>query len=65
MHCKSHFKSSKVSKKTKIVLMDEATAAIDDETEKSIVGAIEKNLASCTVITVAHRIQTVIKSDLF
>ena len=65
MHCKSHFKSSKVNQKTKIVLMDEATAAIDDETEKSIVRAIEKNLASCTVITVAHRIQTVIKSDMF
>ena len=43
--------------------MDEATANIDMKTEEKIQKAMEKCLNNSTVITVAHRIKTIIKYD--
>ena len=43
--------------------MDEATASIDMTTEEKIQGALEYALNNCTVITVAHRIKTIINYD--
>ena len=50
-------------RKSKVVLMDEATASIDYKTETLIQKSIEKVLKHSTVITIAHRIKTIINYD--
>ena len=50
-------------KKTKIILMDEATANIDYKTETFLQHSINQGLKNSTVITIAHRIKTIIKYD--
>ena len=50
-------------KKSKIILMDEATANIDYKTETFLQNSINKELKDCTVITIAHRIKTIINYD--
>lgn len=43
--------------------MDEATANIDVETDHHIQESIRANCAHVTVLTIAHRVQTIIDSD--
>ena len=50
-------------RKSKIIVMDEATANIDIKTEEKIQKALKLVLDNCTVITVAHRIKTIINYD--
>lgn len=50
-------------KNASIVLLDEPTAGLDLETEHFIKSAIEKLSEQATVITVAHRLQTIVESD--
>jgi len=50
-------------KKTKIILMDEATANIDYKTEAFLQKSINQGIKDCTVITIAHRIKTIINYD--
>ena len=52
-----------IIRKTKIVVMDEATANIDMKTEEKIQKALQYVLNNSTVITVAHRIKTIINYD--
>ena len=52
-----------ILRRTKVVIMDEATANIDIETEKLIQTLISEELKNCTVLTIAHRLQTIINSD--
>lgn len=52
-----------VLKPSKIVLIDEATANIDIKTENTIYSAMNNAFKSSTVITIAHRLNTVINSD--
>ena len=47
----------------KIIVMDEATSSIDYKTENIIQIAIDKAMSNCTVITIAHRIKTIINYD--
>ena len=50
-------------KKTKIMLMDEATANIDYRTEAALKKNIHEDMEESTVITIAHRIKTIINYD--
>ena len=52
-----------ILRKTKIIVMDEATANIDMKTEEKIQKALQYVLNDSTVITVAHRIKTIIDYD--
>ena len=52
-----------ILRKSKIVVMDEATANIDMKTENLIQFALSKVLEKSTVITVVHRIKTNINYD--
>mmetsp|Transcript_22467 Transcript_22467/g.19959 ORF Transcript_22467/g.19959 Transcript_22467/m.19959 type:complete len:175 (+) Transcript_22467:312-836(+) len=52
-----------ILRKNKIVLMDEATANIDIKTEQIIQKLINEEFADSTVLTIAHRLNTIINSD--
>jgi ABC-type multidrug transport system fused ATPase/permease subunit len=51
-------------KKSQILVMDEATANVDYETDLHIQNAIKNHFSLCTVITIAHRLDTVIRSNV-
>ena len=52
-----------IMKKSKIVILDEATANIDLVTENQIQKMIKECFQDCTMITIAHRLQTIVQSD--
>ncbi len=52
-----------VLKNPKIIILDEATSAIDSETELLIQGALDSILAGKTAFIVAHRLSTIRKAD--
>ena len=52
-----------ILRKNKIVLMDEATANIDIKTEQIIQKLIQEEFVESTVLTIAHRLNTIISSD--
>ena len=52
-----------ILKKNKIVLLDEATANIDIVTEQKIQKLIKEEFHGATVLTIAHRLNTVMESD--
>lgn len=43
--------------------MDEATASIDEKTDETIQNMIRKEFINTTVITIAHRLNTIIQYD--
>ncbi|KAG2179614.1 hypothetical protein INT44_006462 [Umbelopsis vinacea] len=50
-------------RKAKILVLDEATSSMDLETDAIIQTAIRTHFSTCTVITIAHRIATILDSD--
>ncbi len=47
-----------------ILILDEATSALDSKTEEAILATLDKLASNRTSITIAHRLSTVVNSDL-
>ncbi|KAG8845530.1 hypothetical protein FRB91_001696 [Serendipita sp. 411] len=52
-----------ICRQSKVLILDEATAAIDHHTDSLIQNSIRNELKDVTVITVAHRLKTIGDSD--
>lgn len=52
-----------IIKQNTILIMDEATANIDSRTDRQIQNVIKRKFERCTILTIAHRLHTVMRSD--
>lgn len=52
-----------VARNSKIIVLDEATANMDSETDQLIHETISRNFRDCTVFTIAHKLNSILDSD--
>lgn len=55
--------SQALLQRNKILVLDEATANVDPSTELIVQQIIREKFANCTVLTIAHRLHTVMDCD--
>ncbi|MBR4725284.1 MAG: ABC transporter ATP-binding protein [Lachnospiraceae bacterium] len=53
-----------ILRKSPIIILDEATASVDVQTERQIQSAIAKLTGKRTIIAIAHRLSTIMNADL-
>uniref|UniRef100_A0AAA9SMB4 ATP binding cassette subfamily C member 4 n=1 Tax=Bos taurus TaxID=9913 RepID=A0AAA9SMB4_BOVIN len=53
-----------ILKKNQILIIDKATSNVDARTDELIKKAIHEKFAQCTVVTITHRLSTIIDSDM-
>lgn len=51
-------------RRCRVLVMDEATASIDVETDRIIHDIVQEQLANCTVLVIAHRLSTIRNCDV-
>ncbi len=51
------------ARKPTVLLLDEATASVDGETERKVQRSIERLFQGCTVVVIAHRLSTIRRAD--
>lgn len=52
-----------VLRRSAIVILDEATASVDQETAREVQGVLREELGGSTVVTIAHRLEAVREAD--
>lgn len=52
-----------ILKKSQIIVIDEATANVDNETDECIQTTLKAHFKTCTMLIIAHRLNTIINSD--
>ncbi|KAF9516655.1 hypothetical protein BS47DRAFT_1371638 [Hydnum rufescens UP504] len=50
-------------RQSKVLILDEATASLDHQTDTLVQNSLNTEFKDCTLITVAHRLQTIMNSD--
>ena len=53
-----------ILRRSPIIILDEATASVDVETERQIQNAITDIAGKCTIVAVAHRLSTIRNADM-
>ena len=52
-----------ISRNSKLLILDEATSAMDVVTDQKMTSLVQSQFSSCTVVTIAHRLNTVLSCD--